>query len=50
MWQPQIKSLNSDRIQQITILQNDRAVTYNEVIKLWQENSDFRVFWISFAI
>jgi hypothetical protein len=47
MWQPQIKSLNSDRIQQITILQNDRAVTYNEVIKLWQENSDFRVFWIS---
>ena len=47
MWSSQIQTLNSDRIQKISIFSHNRQVTYSEVIELWQQDEIFRSFFSS---
>lgn len=47
MWTSRSKFIDSDNVSQISILQSDRTVTYSEVIRLWQEDFNFRIFFIS---
>jgi hypothetical protein len=47
MWQAKSQLLNSDRIYKISIFSDERQITYSEVIDLWQQDSNFRKFFIS---
>ena len=47
MWQIQREFIEGDRIQRTIILNNDKRVTYQEVIELWQNDRNFREFFIS---
>ena len=46
MWTVKSRLVNSDNVSQMSILQSDRLVTYGEVIQLWQEDLNFRTFFI----
>lgn len=46
IWSSQIESLNSGRVQKISIFSNSKKVTYSEVIDLWQQDETFRSFWL----
>jgi hypothetical protein len=41
MWQSQIQSISTDSIQKIRIFQNDRPITYGDILQLWQYNQKF---------
>ena len=47
MWNSQTELIDSERIQKISVFQNDNQVTYSSVIKLWQQDKSFREFFIS---
>jgi hypothetical protein len=47
MWQSESKFLNSNQIWKISIFCGEEQITYSEVIKLWQQDDDFRDFFIS---
>lgn len=47
MWSSITESLDSARIQKISILFNTKRVTYLEVIQLWQQDETFRSFFSS---
>ena len=46
MWKSQRELIDGDRIHQISIFDNDKQITYSEVIELWQQD-EFRDFFIS---
>ncbi len=45
-WDPQIETMESGRVRQMTILCNEEPVSYAEVIERWQSDGDFREFFI----
>lgn len=47
MWTAKYKLIDSDNVSQISILQRDCIITYAQVIQLWQEDFNFRTFFIS---
>ena len=47
MWTSKCRFINSDNVCQISLCQGDRFLTYAHVIRLWQEDSSFRTFFIS---
>ena len=47
MWQYKIKTLDSERIQKYLIFDNQKQLTYLEIIELWQSNPDFCTFFNS---
>lgn len=47
MWKSKLELIDSDRIHQISIFKRERQVTYSEVIELWQQDNNFREFFIS---
>ncbi len=49
MWKYQVETLNlnSNRIQKFSLLCHNQQLTYAEVIELWQQDHNFRSFFIS---
>ena len=47
MWQSKRELINNNRIHRISILTDDKQLTYSEVIELWQQDKSFRDFFIS---
>ncbi len=47
MWKSVVKILKPNRIQKISILSDNKQITYSEVIELWQHDRTFRSFFIS---
>ena len=47
MWSSIIEDLNPGRLQKISIFCNSKRVTYSEVIELWQQDVNFRSFFIA---
>ena len=47
MWKSKHELIDNDRIHKISIFDNDKQITYLEVIELWQQNENFRDFFIS---
>ena len=47
MWDAQIQTLDADRIQKIRITRNEDPVRYSSVVQAWQDEEEFRNFFIS---
>lgn len=47
MWKSQTELIDRDRIHKISIFRDDKQITYSEVIKSWQQDKNFRTFFIS---
>ncbi len=47
MWKYQVETLNSNFIHKFSILSHNQQLTYAEVIELWQQDRNFRSFFIS---
>lgn len=47
MWKSCVETLESKRIQKIAIFSENRQLTYSEVMKLWQNNEAFNLFFNS---
>ena len=47
MWESKRELINNDRIHKISIFKNGKQITYLEVIELWQQDKNFREFFIS---
>ena len=47
MWDTQIESLKDGRIQRFVISQNNDSLSYADVISLWQDNAEFRSYYVS---
>ncbi len=49
MWKYQVETLNlnSNRIQKFSLFSHNQQLTYAEVIELWQQDHNFRSFFIS---
>ena len=47
MWTSKSRLVDSDNVSQILILQDGKRITYGEAIQLWQEDFNFRTFFIS---
>ena len=47
MWDAQIQTLDADRIQKIRITRNEDPARYSGVVQAWQDEEEFRSFFIS---
>jgi hypothetical protein len=47
MWTSKCELIDSKCIQRISIFNHDQQLSYSEVIELWQQNNNFRDFFIS---
>ncbi|MCZ6716991.1 MAG: hypothetical protein O6946_08005 [Gammaproteobacteria bacterium] len=47
MWNAQIQTLDAGRIQKIKVAQDKEPVRYCDVVQAWQDNEEFRSFFIS---
>lgn len=47
MWDAQIQTLDAGRILKIRITRNAERVLYSSIVQAWQDNEEFRAFFIS---
>ena len=47
MWKSKRELIDNNRIHKIFVFKDDKQVTYQEVIELWQQDRSFREFFIS---
>ena len=47
MWQSKREAIDNNRLNKISIFREDKQITYQEAIELWQHNENFREFFIS---
>ncbi len=47
MFESCVDILNNGHIRRVFIVQNEKQLCYNKVLSLWQDNKDFRSFFIS---